>query len=61
MCELMPRTAQLTHKVAVLRAVTTGDNAQIYGNEEEYRNYVLGPLHEFIAKRPFWPFMPPIL
>jgi hypothetical protein len=36
-------------------AITTGDNAQIYGNEEEYRNYVLGPLHEFIAKRPFWP------
>src|SRR5438034_1559003 len=26
-CELMPRTAQLTDKIAVLRAVTTGDNA----------------------------------
>src|SRR5436305_5988298 len=26
-CELMPRTALLTDKVAVLRAVTTGDNA----------------------------------
>jgi acid phosphatase type 7 len=36
-------------------AITTGDNAQIYGNEEEYRNYVIGPLHSFIAKRPFWP------
>jgi hypothetical protein len=36
-------------------ALTTGDNAQIYGNEEEYRNYVIGPLHEFVAKRPFWP------
>jgi acid phosphatase type 7 len=36
-------------------AITTGDNAQIHGNEEEYRNYVLGPLHEFVAKRPFWP------
>jgi 3',5'-cyclic AMP phosphodiesterase CpdA len=36
-------------------AITTGDNAQIYGNEEEYRNYVLGPLHGFLASRPFWP------
>lgn len=26
-CELMPRTAQLTDKIAVLRAVVTGDNA----------------------------------
>jgi Protein of unknown function (DUF1501) len=26
-CELMPRTAQLTDRIAVLRAVTTGDNA----------------------------------
>jgi 3',5'-cyclic AMP phosphodiesterase CpdA len=36
-------------------AITTGDNAQIHGNEEEYRNYVLGPLGEFVAKRPLWP------
>jgi 3',5'-cyclic AMP phosphodiesterase CpdA len=36
-------------------AITTGDNAQIFGNEEEYRNYVIGPLHAFIATRPFWP------
>jgi hypothetical protein len=36
-------------------AITTGDNAQIFGNEEEYRNYVLGPLRQFLASRPFWP------
>jgi 3',5'-cyclic AMP phosphodiesterase CpdA len=36
-------------------AITTGDNAQIFGNEEEYRNYVIGPLHDLISKRPFWP------
>ena len=36
-------------------AITTGDNAQIFGNEEEYRNFVLGPLAGFIAQRPFWP------
>jgi acid phosphatase type 7 len=36
-------------------AITTGDNAQIYGTEEEYRTFVLGPLHDLIATRPFWP------
>jgi acid phosphatase type 7 len=36
-------------------ALTTGDNAQIFGNEEEYRNYVLGPLAGFIAHRSLWP------
>jgi 3',5'-cyclic AMP phosphodiesterase CpdA len=36
-------------------AITTGDNAQIYGTEVEYRNYVLGPLLDFVASRPFWP------
>lgn len=36
-------------------AITTGDNAQIFGNEEEYRNYVLGPIQDFIARRPLWP------
>jgi calcineurin-like phosphoesterase family protein len=36
-------------------ALTTGDNAQIFGNEEEYRNYVLGPLAGFISRRSLWP------
>jgi hypothetical protein len=36
-------------------ALTTGDNAQIYGTEDEYRNFVLGPLRELIQHRPFWP------
>src|SRR6202049_204456 len=26
-CELLPRTAKVTHKISILRAVTTGDNA----------------------------------
>ena len=36
-------------------AITTGDNAQIYGTEEEYRSFVLGPLRDLIATKPFWP------
>ena len=36
-------------------AITTGDNAQIYGSEEEYRSFVLGPLRDLIAQKPFWP------
>jgi hypothetical protein len=36
-------------------AITTGDNAQIYGTEEEYRSFVLGPLRNLIATKPFWP------
>jgi hypothetical protein len=36
-------------------AITTGDNAQVYGTEEEYRTFVLGPLRDLIATRPFWP------
>jgi hypothetical protein len=36
-------------------AITTGDNAQIYGTEEEYRAFVLGPLRKLIATKPFWP------
>jgi acid phosphatase type 7 len=36
-------------------AITTGDNAQLFGTEREYRHYVLGPLHSFLASRPFWP------
>ncbi len=36
-------------------AITTGDNAQIFGNEEEYRNYVLEPLRNFISVRSLWP------
>src|SRR6185295_6889878 len=36
-------------------AITTGDNAQIFGNEIEYRHFVIGPLHNFIAHHPFWP------
>jgi acid phosphatase type 7 len=36
-------------------AITTGDNAQIYGSEDEYRDFVLGPLRPLISRRPFWP------
>jgi hypothetical protein len=36
-------------------AITTGDNAQIFGREQEYRDYVFGPLLGFMAHRPFWP------
>jgi hypothetical protein len=36
-------------------AITTGDNAQIFGDEEEYRNYVIGPLHRFMATHAIWP------
>jgi hypothetical protein len=36
-------------------ALTTGDNAQIYGTEAEYRDFVLGPLRGLITQRPFWP------
>jgi hypothetical protein len=36
-------------------AITTGDNAQIYGTEEEYRAFVLGPLRKLITTKPFWP------
>ena len=36
-------------------AITTGDNAQIYGSEEEYRSFVLGPLRRLIGTKPFWP------
>ena len=35
--------------------ITTGDNAQIYGTEDEYRRFVLGPLRDLIATKPFWP------
>ena len=40
---------------AVDLAITTGDNAQIYGTEDEYRRFVLGPLRKLIATKPFWP------
>ena len=36
-------------------ALTAGDNAQIFGNEQEYRDYVLGPLRDFIARHALWP------
>jgi 3',5'-cyclic AMP phosphodiesterase CpdA len=36
-------------------AITTGDNAQIYGTEQEYRNDVLRPLEALISNRPLWP------
>jgi hypothetical protein len=36
-------------------AITTGDNAQIYGTEEEYRQDVLRPLRALISTRPLWP------
>ncbi len=36
-------------------AITTGDNAQIYGTEEEYKSFVLGPLRDLVATKPFWP------
>jgi chitodextrinase len=36
-------------------ALTTGDNAQIYGTEQEYRDNVLRPLERLIATRSLWP------
>ena len=47
--------ARLSEDPKVDLALTTGDNAQIYGTEEEYRNFVLGPLRALIQRRPFWP------
>lgn len=47
--------ARLSEDPKVDLALTTGDNAQIYGTEEEYRNFVLGPLRDLIQRRPFWP------
>ena len=46
---------RLTADRAVDLAITTGDNAQIYGTEDEYRRFVLGPLRDLIATKPFWP------
>ena len=46
---------RLSADPAVDLALTTGDNAQIYGTEDEYRRFVLGPLRELIATKPFWP------
>jgi acid phosphatase type 7 len=46
---------RLSADPAVDLAITTGDNAQIYGTEDEYRRFVLGPLHDLIATKPFWP------
>src|SRR6185503_15406472 len=46
---------RLSTDPAVDLAITTGDNAQIYGTEDEYRRFVLGPLRELIATKPFWP------
>jgi hypothetical protein len=46
---------RLSQDPAVDLAITTGDNAQIYGTEEEYRSFVLGPLRDLIATKPFWP------
>jgi hypothetical protein len=46
---------RLSADPAVDLAITTGDNAQIYGTEDEYRRFVLGPLQELIATKPFWP------
>ena len=40
---------------AIDLALTTGDNAQIYGTEDEYRRFVLGPLRDLISTKPFWP------
>jgi hypothetical protein len=36
-------------------AITTGDNAQLHAAEHEYRDYVLEPLRDLIARRAFWP------
>jgi 3',5'-cyclic AMP phosphodiesterase CpdA len=36
-------------------AITTGDNAQLHAEEIEYRNYVIEPLRDLIAHKPFWP------
>jgi hypothetical protein len=46
---------RLSADPAVDLAITTGDNAQVYGTEDEYRRFVLGPLRELIATKPFWP------
>jgi hypothetical protein len=46
---------RLSEDPRVDMAITTGDNAQIYGTEEEYRRFVLGPLRKLIATKPFWP------
>ena len=46
---------RLSADPAVDLAITTGDNAQIYGTEDEYRRFVLGPLRDLIATKPFWP------
>ena len=46
---------RLSHDPRLDFAITTGDNAQIYGTEEEYRSFVLGPLRDLIATKPFWP------
>jgi acid phosphatase type 7 len=46
---------RLSADPAVNLAITTGDNAQIYGTEDEYRRFVLGPLRDLIATKPFWP------
>jgi len=46
---------RLSQDTAVDLAITTGDNAQIYGTEDEYRRFVLGPLRDLIATKPFWP------
>jgi hypothetical protein len=36
-------------------AITTGDNAQVYGTEQEYRENVLRPLTDLISNRTLWP------
>jgi hypothetical protein len=46
---------RLSHDPLVDLAITTGDNAQIFGAEDEYRRFVLGPLRDLIASKPFWP------
>ena len=46
---------RLSHDWRLDFAITTGDNAQVYGTEEEYRSFVLGPLRDLIATKPFWP------
>ena len=46
---------RLSADPAVDLAITTGDNAQVYGTEDEYRRFVLGPLRDLIATKPFWP------
>jgi calcineurin-like phosphoesterase family protein len=46
---------RLSEDPSIDLALTTGDNAQIYGTEAEYRDFVLGPLRGLITQRPFWP------